>query len=144
MAAPSRLTLELQATPADVMRAVEALQTFGREHRVEERTLFGVAVALEECGANIVSHACGGRAHERFQVTFERTPSGLEIELRDRGPEFDPTRAVAREATASEEDRPPGGWGLPLVRHYLDQVTYAREGEENVLRLIKRMAPRPS
>jgi anti-sigma regulatory factor (Ser/Thr protein kinase) len=144
MAAPSRLTLELKATPAEVMRAVEAIQAFGREHQVEEAVLFGLAVALEECGANIVSHACGGRAHERFQVAFVRTASGLEIELRDRGPAFDPTRAVALEVTASEEDRPPGGWGLQLVRHYLDQVSYSREGDENVLRLIKRITPRPS
>jgi anti-sigma regulatory factor (Ser/Thr protein kinase) len=144
MAASSRVALELQATPAEVMRAVETLQAFGREHGVEERALFGLAVALEECGANIVSHAYEGRAQERFRVAFERTTAGLEIELRDRGPAFDPTRAVAREATASEEDRPPGGWGLPLVRHYLDQVTYAREGEENVLRLIKRLGPRSS
>ena len=140
-AASPRLALELQATPAEVMRAVEAVQAFGREHQVEEATLFGLAVALEECGSNIVSHACGGRAHERFQVAFERTPSALEIELRDRGPAFDPTRAVTREVEASEEDRPPGGWGLQLVRHYLDEVTYSREGDENVLRLIKRLAP---
>ena len=144
MAASSRLTLELQATPAEVMRAVEAVQAFGREHQVEEAALFGLAVALEECGANIVSHSYGGRAHERFQVTFERTASTLEIELRDRGPAFDPTRAVAHEVATSEEDRPPGGWGLQLVRHYLDQVSYSREGDENVLRLIKRVAPSSS
>jgi sigma-B regulation protein RsbU (phosphoserine phosphatase) len=142
--ASPRLSLELQATPADVMRAVEAVRSFGRERQVDEGALFGLALALEECGTNIVTHACVGRPHERFQVAFERTAATLEIEIRDRGPEFDPTRSAARDLPATDEERPPGGWGLQLVRHYLDEVRYAREGDENVLLLVKRVAPRAS
>ncbi|HVQ32157.1 MAG TPA: SpoIIE family protein phosphatase [Vicinamibacteria bacterium] len=142
--ASPRFTLELQATPADVMRAVEAVRVFGRERQVDEGTLFGLALALEECGTNIVTHACGGRAHERFRVAFERTAATLEIEVRDCGPAFDPTQSVARELPTTDEDRPPGGWGLQLVRHYLDEVRYSREGDENVLRLVKRVASRDS
>ena len=137
-AAP-RLTLELHATPEEVMRAVEALQDFGREHQVEEATLFGLALALEECGSNIVNHACGGRAHERFQVAFERTAVGPGDRAARPRPGVRSHARRPREVAASEEDRPPGGWGIQLVRHYLDEVRYAREGDENVLRLIKRL-----
>lgn len=133
------LTLELQATPEEVMRAVEQLRAFGREHQVGEKTLFGLALALEECGANIVHYACRDQAHEKFHVSFEHHAGTLAIELRDRGPAFDPTRAPARDPAAADDDRPPGGWGIRLVRHYMDEIRYAREGDENVLRMIKRL-----
>lgn len=133
------MTLELQATPEEVMRGVEQLRAFGREHRIEEKALFGLALALEECGANIVHYACRDQANEKFRVSFEYTAGALAIELRDRGPAFDPTGAAARDLAGDDGDRPPGGWGIHLVRYYMDEIRYSREGDENVLRLIKRL-----
>ncbi len=137
----SRLTLELHATPQEVMRAVEALQEFGRTRRVDEKTLFGLALALEECGSNIVNHACQRDARQIFWVTFDSTGSGLNIELRDRGPEFDPTRAPAGADPTAGEEAEPGGWGLQLVRRYTDEIRHTRENGENVLRLTKQLSP---
>jgi anti-sigma regulatory factor (Ser/Thr protein kinase) len=133
------VTLELHATPEEVMRAVEALQQFGQVRQVPEKQLFGLALALEECASNIVNHALGRDARQTFRVTFEHTGSAVVIELRDRGPEFDPTQAPAPETEADGDDRPPGGWGIQLVRRYTDEMRHTREGEENILRLTKRL-----
>jgi anti-sigma regulatory factor (Ser/Thr protein kinase) len=138
------LTLELQATPQEVMRGVERLREFGRQHGVDEKALFGLSLALEECGANIVHYACGDRADEKYRVRFECAAGVLAIELRDRGPAFDPTSAAARDLDGSDGDRPAGGWGIHLVRHYIDDIRYAREGDENVLRMIKRLQSSPT
>jgi anti-sigma regulatory factor (Ser/Thr protein kinase) len=131
--------LELRATPEDVMRAVEALQEFARERGLPEKTIFGLALALEECGSNIVNHALQSDAQKQFQVVIEHTNREFVIELRDGGPEFDPTAAIARKPQAEDDDLP-GGWGIQLVRRYTDEIRYAREGNENVLRLIKRVS----
>ena len=134
------MTLELHATPEEVMRAVEALQAFGQARQVAEKTLFGLTLALEECGSNIVNHALKRDAQQPFWVTFEHTGSAMVIELRDHGPEFDPTQAPVKKTESSDDDRPPGGWGIQLVRHYTDDMCYRREGGENVLRLTKRLS----
>ena len=134
------MILELQATPEEVMRAVETLREFGRANHVPDQALFGVALALEECGSNIVNHALKGDPQKRFQVIMERTGSGLTLELRDGGPEFDPTKSVVVETTEDDDDRPPGGWGIVLVRRYMDEIRYRRENGENVLRLTKRLS----
>jgi serine/threonine-protein kinase RsbW len=134
------MTLELHATPEDVMRAVEALQEFGREKQLPEKVLFGLALALEECGSNIVNHALQRDARQTFKVAIEHTGFAVTIEFRDRGPEFDPTRVQPAEM-ATDADRPPGGWGVQLVRHYTDEMHYQREFGENVLRLSKRVVP---
>ncbi len=132
------MRLELQATPEEVMRAVEAVQAFGREKRLGDREIFGLALALEECGSNIVDHAYGRDSRQKLQVSFEHTGRAFTIELRDHGPEFDPTHERARPLT-DDDSRPPGGWGIPLVRHYIDEIHYHREAGENVLLLTKRL-----
>jgi serine/threonine-protein kinase RsbW len=135
------MRLELQATPEEVMRAVEALQEFGHAQQVPEKALFGLALALEECGSNIVNHALRRDPRQKFQVVIEHTGSAVTVELRDRGPEFDPTGVSADGPATGEADRPPGGWGIQLVRRYMDQIRYEREAGENVLHLTKRLGP---
>jgi len=133
------MILELQATPEEVMRAVETLRAFGRERQVAEKDLFGLALALEECGSNIVNHALQRDARRKFRVVIEHTGTAVTIELRDRGPEFDPTQVRAVETATGEEAQRPGGWGLQLVRRFMDEIRYRREADENVLRLTKRL-----
>jgi sigma-B regulation protein RsbU (phosphoserine phosphatase) len=136
------VSLELYATSEEVMRAVEALRTFGREHGISEETLFGMTLAVEECGSNIVRHTWAGDATKRFRATFECLADRLTVVLRDYGPAFDPTAVPPQTIGEDAEEGRLGGWGLEFVRHYLDQLEYAREGEENVLRLVKRLPAR--
>ncbi len=133
------MRMELHATPQDVMRAVEALQELGRAKQVPEKDLFGLALALEECGSNIVNHALHGDARQTFRVAIVHTGSAVTIELRDRGPAFDPTQFRAAEPALGAEDRPPGGWGIQLVRHYMHEISYRREAGDNVLRLTRHL-----
>ena len=134
------MMLELHATPEEVMRAVETLQEFAQARGLPEKTVFGLALALEECGSNVVNHALQGDPRKKFQVVIESTDDTFAIELRDRGPEFDPTAAAERKSQADDDDRP-GGWGLQLVRRQMDEIRYRREAGENILRLTKRLVP---
>jgi anti-sigma regulatory factor (Ser/Thr protein kinase) len=128
------MTLELHATPEEVMRAVEALQEYGRAEGIPDQALFGLALALEECGSNIVNHALQRDGGRTFRVTLERAGGEFLIELRDGGPEFDPTQAAGK---AGAGDDIPGGWGIQLIRRYIDEVRYARQAGENILCLRK-------
>jgi anti-sigma B factor antagonist len=132
------MTLELHATPEEVMRAVEALQEFARARGVPEEIVFDLALSLEECGSNIVNHALRRDAAQTFGVTFEQSGGKFVIELRDRGPQFDPALVAARKPQADDDDLP-GGWGIELVRRQVDALSYQRRGGENVLRLTKRV-----
>ncbi len=120
------------------MRGVEALQDFALAQGIPEKAIFGLALALEECGSNIVNHTFKSDRQKKFQVAIERTGDSFVIELRDDGPAFDPTAAATRKAQAEDDDLP-GGWGLELVRRNMDEIRYTREAGKNVLRLIKRL-----
>ena len=138
------MILPLKATPAEVMRAVETLEEYGREKSVGEKDLFALALALEECGSNIVNYALQRDPRQQFQVAIEHTENAITIELRDRGPAFDPTQARVVEPVSEAGDREPGGWGIQLVRRYMDEIHYRREGDENVLRLTKHLGRKES
>ena len=71
-------------------------------------------------------------------MLLERSGDSFLLELRDDGPAFDPTRAAPKKPQAEDDDLP-GGWGIELVRRQMDEVTYRREGERNVLRLRKQL-----
>lgn len=124
------------------MRAVEALQEFAAKSGVPEKTIFGLALALEECGSNIVNHALQRDAQKKFQVVMMCDGDLFAIELRDGGPEFDPTAAAPRKPQAEDDDLP-GGWGIGLVRRNMDEIRYQRAAGENVLRLTKRLVSAP-
>lgn len=132
-------TQELHATPEDLMRGVEHLRTFGREQRVPEATLFGLALALEECGANLMKHVFQGDAQQQFRLVLEHRGDSFCIELRDRGLFFDPTLVPAGELNGGADALHKGGLGLHLVRHYIDEMEYVQSGDEHVLRLIKNL-----
>ena len=134
------MTLKLHATPEEVMRAVEALQEFAQKQQVPEKTIFGLALALEECGSNVVNHSLKRDAQQTFEVILEHTGNEFIIELRDRGPGFDSTTVMKRKSQAEDDDLH-GGWGIQLVRRYTDEIEYQREAGQNVLRLIKRLGP---
>lgn len=128
------MTLELHATPEEVMHAVEAFQEFARAQSVPEKIICELALALEECASNIVNHALQRDARRRFHATFGSAGDELFIELRDKGPEFDPTAEAKR--PKADDDETPGGWGIQLARRCTDEIRYQRRGE-NVLRLAK-------
>jgi anti-anti-sigma factor len=121
------------------MRAVEALQEFARKQQIPEKIIFELALALEECASNIVNHALKRDPRQTFRVSMGHTGEELFIELRDRASEFDPT--AAKDSGPKTEDDLPGGWGIQLVRRYMDEFSYKREAGENILRLGKRLTP---
>ncbi len=130
------MKLQLNATPEEVMRAVDSLCAFGRQLGLGERELFCLTVILEESASNIVKYGLQGDPEQKFSVAIEHADAELSIELRDHGPEFDPTRVVENRQQDTERT---GGWGLHLVRHYSDQMHYRRDQGENILRLTKKL-----
>ena len=134
------MTLELHATPEEVMRAVEALQEFGAARQVAGKILFGLTLALEECGSNIVNHALQPRPRRNVPRDLRphrqrRSPSNCAIA----GPAFDPTlRPAGRAAKPTTTLRPAAGEFFSSAATRMKYTT-PREGGENVLRLTKHL-----
>ena len=133
--------LELPATPEDVMRGVEHLEQFCIEQQVPRKAIQGLMLAVEEMASNVVNHAYQRDAQQTFRLTLQHHGDRFVVELRDHGPAFDPLHAAAPDLESDPDERDIGGLGIHLVRHYIEDLRYAREGNENVLLMTKLLPP---
>lgn len=106
------------------------------------KTIRKLELAAEEAIVNIVNHAYrGGEGTIEIGVKVV-LGSHVEISLKDRGPPFDPLQEERKiDPDLPLEEREEGGLGILMIRHYMDEVRYAREGGHNVLTLVKRRVP---
>jgi serine/threonine-protein kinase RsbW len=102
-----------------------------------ERDRFGVRLALEEALINAVKHGNRGDPAKRVRLRYRVTAPAVELEVEDQGEGFDP--AAVPDPCAPENRERPGGRGLLMMRHYLDEVHY--HGRGNRVTLRKRRSP---
>ena len=99
-----------------------------------------VGIAVEEIYVNIASYAYApGTGPVTVCVKTERTPAAIEITLIDRGIPYDPLKKPDPDFSSDLEDRPIGGMGIYMVKKSMDEMTYERRDDQNILRLMKRI-----
>lgn len=119
-----------------VTSALTWLEGLGEQYGWPPKALFALTLCADEALTNIASYArrpSGENA--RLWLACGPTPGGLALRIEDDGEAFDPTTQASPELAASLDDAEVGGHGLRLMRHYLRQLLYRREGQRNVLLL---------
>jgi sigma-B regulation protein RsbU (phosphoserine phosphatase) len=130
------LALGLRSTAADVTRGYRAVQQFLGDHGADAGAVHDVGLAVEEVLSNLLRHGYPegeGPIYLRAAISRE----AITIELRDRGIYFDPRSATPPLLDAPLDERAPGHLGIHLLRSSIDRIAYQREGDENVLTLIR-------
>lgn len=96
---------------------------------------YSIQLAIQETCANIVDHAyekpSAGRIH--IELILLADPRRLMVEIYDMGKAFDP--ALVQEPNL--EQAQVRGYGLFLMRHLMDEITYERQPGRNHWRLVK-------
>jgi len=62
--------------------------------------------------------------------------------VEDDGKPFDPTQAPVVDTSLPLEKKPIGGLGIHLIRRAMDEMSYRRQANRNVLRMVKRLSRR--
>jgi anti-sigma regulatory factor (Ser/Thr protein kinase) len=97
-------------------------------------------VVLDEAVSNAINHGYDAGVRGEIAVRLRRAPDGVLLEVEDDGRPFDPLQAPPPDLTLSLERRPIGGLGIHLIRNLMDEVSYARVGGRNVLKMVKHLA----
>lgn len=116
-----------------------ALAEFSAAHGLPADLRRRLHVVLDELLANTVQHGLAGRVDGWASVDVSLDETQLVMVLRDNGTAFDPLARAAPDTTLSVDERAIGGLGVHLVRRLMDDVSYRREGEVNVVTLVKRL-----
>ena len=103
------------------------------------------AMAVEECAANSMEHAYGGRVDGEVDITLSTDGDFLWAEIKDEGMPFEP-RGLPKPADVTDlaKKGARGGLGLTLVQRIADSVVRQREGGQNICTLAKRLPVNPA
>lgn len=90
-------------------------------------------ICLDEIASNVMKFS--GAHTLTVRLEHGAPPGTWRLSFADDGTPWDPLSHADPDITLSAEERPIGGLGLLMVKKMMDEVTYAREGDTNVLRL---------
>lgn len=124
----------------EVAKVNAAFADFAEAQALPAAVWRSVNVVLDELLINTVSYGFADRAGGEVTIDVEVQDGLLTVTLSDNGKPFDPLRRDAPDTTLSVEARPIGGLGIHLVRQMVDDVSYRRQGDRNVVVLTKRLA----
>lgn len=134
-----KLSLCLPTRLDQLERIYEAVDELGLSEEWPPGMVYQVKLVLEELGVNIVTHGHANDPEHEFEVVLDSDPEALTIEFRDEGPAFNPlTDSPEPDIESGLDDRPVGGLGIYLVRTMMDELSYRRENDKNVLTIVKR------
>jgi anti-sigma regulatory factor (Ser/Thr protein kinase) len=118
--------------------ALDRIEALLLELAVEREIAAELRLVVEEGLVNIVTHAYGSNEEGEVAVALAVQVTDVRLVLRDRGRPFNPLEQPGPDLDLPVDERPIGGLGIHLIKTLTDEQTYRREGEENVLVLIKR------
>lgn len=121
-------------TLADMSDALAAVETACAGWQVPRPLALRTVLLLEELAGNAIRHGYpdGRRGHLALHLAWDG--SAMQCELRDDGDAFDPLAAPPPDRSLPATERPPGGFGLGLVRRLAADLAYRRDAGGNRIR----------
>jgi serine/threonine-protein kinase RsbW len=128
------------------LRELARVNAWVHEWAVRQRLPTKVAHNLDLCSTevvtNIMTHACTDSV-QRIQLRLGWLGDDVALEVEDEGSRFDPRAEPQPAQPTSLQDARIGGWGIPIVRQFSDDLRYRHEGGRNCLTLLFRATAPP-
>lgn len=120
---------------AEMAKVADLVDRFGAEHAIPQRAIDNMNVCLDELINNAISYGYSDDEVHEIAVELSLADGAVLIaEVRDDGAAFDP-----RHAAEPALDGRIGGLGIHFVRKLMDQIDYARVGNQNVVTISKKL-----
>lgn len=133
------ITFRLPAELREIERLNTMVRRFGDLHEIPSRALYAVNLALDEVVTNVSLYGFDNPAGQEVEVRLWAGGCEIHAELVDQGRAFNPLEVPLPRLDVSLQERQIGGLGLHLVRSLMDSLEYRRDGEKNVLTMMKRI-----
>lgn len=134
------LEISLRNELAEIPRLREKIETFLDGFGLPADVVFNICLSLDEIFTNIVSYGYDDPSRHEIDVILRHDGHTVSATVVDDGREFDPlANALPPDLESALEDRSVGGLGVFLVRTFMDDVSYSRDGERNRLVIVKKL-----
>jgi serine/threonine-protein kinase RsbW len=124
---------------AELARVAAWLDAWAGAHEVPASVGERLHLCCVEAVTNIIMHGyTDGGAHP-ICLGLRRESETVTLEIEDEGRAFDPLRRPDRHPVRDLEHARVGGWGIPIMRRFSDEIQYRRAGARNVLTFVFRL-----
>lgn len=110
---------------AELRRMSEWFREFARSTGFPPDRALDFELCLNELLANTIRHGRDG-AKRDVRITLEQDAPSMRATIEDDGPFFDPSTAADRPSNQTLETMRPGGWGIPIVHAFANEIRYER------------------
>ena len=115
----------------------EFIDTVCEELEIDMALAMSLNLAMEEAVVNVMDYAYPAGTEGEVNIEAIADETQLHFIISDSGKPFDPTAKEEVDTTLSAEERPIGGLGIHLIRQLMDDISYERKDDKNILRLSK-------
>ncbi|HEX4852869.1 MULTISPECIES: SpoIIE family protein phosphatase [Arenimonas] len=123
--------------PGDAVHQLLAQVDAGLEgHDLPATLMHDVHLVVEEVACNVIDHGAEDGREPTLELVATVEGNQLSMEFRDDGRPFDPLSQPTPDLYADIADRPIGGLGVHLIRELAEDVAYARDDGQNILRIV--------
>jgi len=137
MPTDDRLSFSLKNQLSKIQRFQDTFAQFAIEHDLKTPTIRELHVVFDELLSNIVRYAYLDEKTHEFEVEIDVSTERLMITIVDYGIPFDPLEADTPDTSLPLQERTIGGLGIHLVQNMVDEFTYERDGDRNIVVLVK-------
>ena len=133
--------LRLPARLENLESLLSYVVTSAEKSGFSRKALQAIKLAAEEALVNIINYAYGGSEGD-VEVSCRMDDNDRFIlEITDTGVPFDIRSVTEPDLTSDISERKIGGLGVFFIRKMVDAIKYRRDGERNILSLIKHKWP---
>jgi len=134
--------IELGNSLGEMAAVITALEEFSDNENLTVGIAQAAELALDELLNNIISYGYVDSDQHKITVEMSVEENALRIVVSDDGIPFNPFEQKAPDLDLPIEERKLGGLGIHLVKKFMDECSYQRLEERNVVTLLKSLGER--
>jgi serine/threonine-protein kinase RsbW len=134
---PEKFILTLKNDLADLEKLHSFMDEIRQRLFVSKKCLFKTNLALEEVFSNALFYGFNKHTDHFIKITITTAQGVLNIRVEDDGKPFNPLEAKEPTLQYDIENCAPGGLGIHLIKHFMEDIRYERYQDRNVLTMKK-------
>ncbi|NCF27045.1 MAG: ATP-binding protein [Gammaproteobacteria bacterium] len=131
------VTVRIENDLSEIPKVDEKLDEFAEQFGLPPAIAATFHIIFDDLLNNVISYGFTDERRHFIDVSLELTANSLIVSIADDGVPFNPLAEATPDTHLSIEDRQIGGLGIHLVINMVDDISYKRTADKNVLTLTK-------
>ena len=124
---------------SEIGRVITAFESYSEKAGIPIPIVMKFNLVFDDLLNNIVSYAYPAGGEHKIKIHAEKSGDSVLLTVEDDGIPFNPFARTEADTSQSLEDREIGGLGIHLIRNIMDDASYKRLNDQNIVNLIKKL-----